>query len=70
MGDVRLPVPDTPTSSVHHWDQLMWTHDRDGFAFAEEVWEAVERLVDEVLDAFERAIPKRFRTIETVKRLS
>jgi hypothetical protein len=61
-GEIRLPIPDTPTHPVYHWDQLTWTDGRDGFAFAEQVWQAVLKLMDDLLEAFEKAVPRRFRT--------
>jgi len=60
-GEVVLPIPDTPTSSVYHWHLLTWTDERDGFAFAEQVWVEAQVLVDVMLEAFEKAVPKRFR---------
>lgn len=61
-GAVRLPIPDAPGRNVHHWYELTWADRRDGFAFAEEVWQEVQRMVDDLLTAFEKAIPKRLRT--------
>jgi hypothetical protein len=60
-GRVILPIPDTPTSSVAHWYLLTWDDDRDGFEFADAVWEDLRRFMDELLAAFERAVPKRLR---------
>jgi hypothetical protein len=60
-GNVTLQIPDTPSQPVYHWDQLTWSDERDGFAFADEVWKAVQTLVDGLLEAFEKAVPKRFR---------
>lgn len=60
-GEIALPIPDTPTSSVYHWYLLTWSDQRDGFAFAEQVWLEIQRLVDDILEAFEKAVPKRFR---------
>ena len=61
-GQICLPIPDTPGHPIYHWDLLSWKGRRDGFVFAEEVWEAVQILVDELLGAFEKAVPKRLRS--------
>jgi len=60
-GRVMLPVPDPPVHSVKHWYLLTWNQHRDGLEVAEETWEAVQRCVEELLEAFERAVPKRLR---------
>jgi hypothetical protein len=58
-GTLHLPVPDPPTADVAHWLLLTWQLDRDGIGLAEAMWEAVQTLIDRILDAFERAKPKR-----------
>ena len=60
-GVITLPIPDTPARAVYHWYLLTWSGDRDGFAFAEQVWSDVQKLTDDLLAAFEKAVPKRMR---------
>jgi hypothetical protein len=64
-GDISVPIPDTPAQRVFHGDLLNWTDQRDGFAFAEQVWCAVEALVDGLLEAFEKAVPRRLQVTAT-----
>ena len=60
-GSLHLPMPDPPTSRVAHRHSFTWNQNRDGIDAAEEMWQAVQVLIDDVLDAFERATPKRLR---------
>lgn len=60
-GVVSLPIPDPPATPITHWYILEWSAARDGIEFAELLWQAVQELVDGLLDAFERATPKRMR---------
>jgi len=60
-GEISLPIPDLPGSSVSHWYLLTWTGDQDGFAFGETLWSSIESFVDQLLAAFEDATPKRLR---------
>lgn len=60
-GAIALPIPDVPTRPVSHWYLLTWNQERDGFTFAEELWEVIQSTVDEILDAFEKSVPKRLR---------
>jgi hypothetical protein len=60
-GVVSLPIPDVPQREVRHWYLLTWEDERDGFLFAEELWQAVQDFVDNLLSYFERAVPKRFK---------
>jgi len=62
-GDLVLPIPDLPSRVVSHWYLLTWNDERDGFAFAEELWKTIERFVDGLLNAFEKAVPKRLRKL-------
>jgi hypothetical protein len=59
-GRARLPIPDTPSRPVDHWLLLEWQQGRDGFEVAEELWRCVQTFVDDLLDAFENAVPRRF----------
>src|SRR5262249_61614215 len=62
-GDLVLPIPDLPSRLVSLWYLLTWNDERDGFAFAEELWKTIERFVDGLLNAFEKAVPKRLRKL-------
>ena len=60
-GVISFPVPDAPSGPVSHWYLFTWARERDGIAVAEDIWGAVELFLDELLAAFERAVPKRLR---------
>jgi len=60
-GSVRLPIPDSPRTHIDHWHVLTWADDRDGVEFAEALWQSIESFMDALLDAFEKATPKRLR---------
>ena len=60
-GVISFPVPDAPSGPVSHWYLLTWARERDGIVVAEDIWRAVELFLDELLAAFERAVPKRLR---------
>lgn len=60
-GSVSLPIPDLPQHPVSHWYLLTWNTVQDGFSFAEALWKSLERFIDELLAAFEKATPKRLR---------
>lgn len=58
-GTIVLPIPDSRPAS--HWYLLTWDQERDGFVFAEESWQAIQNFIDEILEAFEKSVPKRLR---------
>lgn len=58
-GTVALPIPDCRVAS--HRYLLKWDQNRDGFVFAEDLWQAIQKFIDEILDAFETSVPKRLR---------
>jgi hypothetical protein len=60
-GSIMLPIPDAPSRSVSHWYLLTWNQKRDGLALAEEIWQTVQNFVDELIQAFEKSVPKRLR---------
>lgn len=60
-GSITLPVPDLPSQQVSHWYLLTWTREQDGLALAEEVWLSVQTFVEELIEAFEKSVPKRMR---------
>ena len=60
-GRLRLPIPDQVRGRIYHERLLTWKDGRDGLEFAEEVWRSIEFFVDALLDAFEKAIPRRLR---------
>lgn len=62
-GSVTLPVPDFPNGQVSHWYLLTWNQEQDGLALAEDIWLSVQDFVDGLIDAFERAVPKRLLRI-------
>lgn len=58
-GTIVLPIPDSRPAS--HWYLLMWDEERNGFVFAEEIWQAIQEFIDQLLGSFERSVPKRLR---------
>ena len=60
-GAVRLPMPDAPPRGIANWYLFTWVDDRDGVAFAEELWLSVQDFIDALLTAFEKAVPRRLR---------
>jgi len=61
-GVITLLIPDAPVAPIAHWDLFTWNDERDGIAFAECLWQAVQEFVDDLLTAFEKAVPKRLRS--------
>lgn len=60
-GVIILPIPDASDGLVCHLNALTWNQRRDGFIFAEELWMTIKNFIDNLLDAFEKAVPKRFQ---------
>jgi hypothetical protein len=60
-GAVRLPILDAPPRGIANWYLFTWVDDRDGVAFAEELWLAVQDFIDALLTAFKQAVPRRLR---------
>jgi hypothetical protein len=60
-GKVTLPIPDRQVGPISHWKVLTWSDHRDGIVFAEDLWASVETFMAGLIEAFERAVPKRFR---------
>jgi hypothetical protein len=61
-GRIVLPFPDHVTAPVNHrWD-LTYKSDRDAVSFADGLMAAVECFLDDLISAFERHIPDRFKT--------
>jgi hypothetical protein len=60
-GKVYLPIPDKTVSPIAHVDLFSWNENRDAIDFAEQLWASIEEFIDNVLEAFEKAVPKRFR---------
>jgi hypothetical protein len=58
---VTLPIPDKQNGRISSWKVLTWNDHRDGIVFAEELWTSVETFMEGLLDAFERAVPRRLR---------
>ena len=58
---MTLPIPDSPAHPINHWYLFTWNDGRDGIAFAEEVWNSIQVFIDDLLNAFEKAVPKRLR---------
>jgi hypothetical protein len=61
-GQVVLPFPDRATAPVSHRWQLTFNDNRDAVSFADNLMEAVERFMDELLRAFEEHLPDRFKS--------
>jgi hypothetical protein len=62
-GAIVLPIPDAPSRPISHWYLLTWSQRRDGLALAEELWQTIQSFVDELIEAFERSVPKRLRRV-------
>jgi hypothetical protein len=60
-GKVIMPIPDKPSTSIAHWKTLTWFDNRDALVFAEELWASVGDFIEHLIEAFEKATPKRFR---------
>jgi len=60
-GAVTLPIPDPPAHPINHWYLFTCNDGRDGIAFAEEVRKSIQVFIDDLLNAFEKAAPKRLR---------
>lgn len=60
-GRVTLPIPDEQTGPIKHWKVLTWDENRDGVVFADELWTSIEVFMEGLIQAFEKAVPKRFR---------
>lgn len=60
-----LQVPDSPPGPVDLWEQFTFHQKRDAVGFANEMLDAVDDLVEEILSGFERAMPERFRELAT-----
>jgi hypothetical protein len=60
-GGIRLPIPDVPAKPVSHWYLLRWDKERDGLLVAEELWKATQSFIDQLIGAFEKAVPRRLR---------
>jgi hypothetical protein len=61
-GRIVLPFPDRVTAPVAHRWQLTFSENRDAVSFADGLMMAVERFMDELLSAFEKYLPERFKT--------
>jgi hypothetical protein len=60
-GKVTLPIPDKQAGRIGNWKLLTWNDHRDGIVFAEELWTSVETFIESLIEAFDRAVPKRLR---------
>jgi hypothetical protein len=60
-GHVTLPIPDKQTGPIGHWKAMTWDERRDGVVFAEELWASIEAFMEGLIQAFEKAVPRRFR---------
>lgn len=60
-GRVIMPIPDKPVTPIAHWKTLTWNDGRDALSFAEELWTSIDDFMEHVIEAFEKATPKRFR---------
>ena len=58
---VTLPIPDKTTGPIRHWKALTWNDQRDGLVYAEELWSSIESFMDDLITAFEKAVPRRLR---------
>jgi hypothetical protein len=60
-GHVTLPIPDKQAGPISQWKALTWDEHRDGVVFAEELWSSIEAFMEGLIQAFEKAVPRRFR---------
>ena len=60
-GHVTLPRPDKQVGPIRQWKALTWDEHRDGVVFAEELWTSIEAFMESLIQAFEKAVPRRFR---------
>ena len=60
-GRLLLPFPDRVTKRVAHRIELTYAEDRDAVSFADDLMGSVERFMDEMLGAFEKHLPERFK---------
>ena len=62
-GRIVLPFPDRVTKRVDHSVELTYADDRDAVLFSYELMGSVERFMDEMIGAFEKHRPERFKTM-------
>jgi hypothetical protein len=62
-GQIILRFPDRVTAPIDHRWELTYTQGRDAVSFADNLMVAVERFMDEMIEAFERHIPERFKSL-------
>jgi hypothetical protein len=62
-GKVIMPIPDKSAAPIAHRKTLTWNDGRDALAFAEELWASVDDFMEHLIEAFERATPRRFRKV-------
>jgi hypothetical protein len=60
-GRISLRVPDDMNQPVTHWYSFTWNQERDGLVVADEIWQAIQIFVDDLVSAFEAAVPDRLR---------
>jgi hypothetical protein len=60
-GQLLLPFPDRVNSALSHRWQLTYNEDRDGMSYAADLLSAVERFMDEMINALEENVPERFK---------
>lgn len=62
-GQVILRFPDHVSARIDHRWQLTYTQGRDAMSFADGLMAAVERFMDEMILAFEKNLPQRFKSL-------
>ena len=60
-GRIVLPFPDKITKRVAHRIELTYADNREAVSFADDLMRSVERFMDEMLGAFEKYLPERFK---------
>ncbi len=60
-GRVTLPIPDKQVGPIRQWKALTWGEHRDGVVFAEDLWTSIESFMEGLIQAFEKAVPRRFQ---------
>jgi hypothetical protein len=66
-GKVHMLIPGMPINKVANWNLLDWTQQRDGVNFIEGVVNSTEEFMDELLTAFEKTAPDRYKNLEMGK---
>jgi len=56
-----VPHPGPDHGADYHWQAFTWQQRRDAGSFVDELWATLETFFNGMLDAHEKAIPRRLR---------